>query len=165
MAQCKGTTQSGDRCKNPAYDKTLCHVHRAKRTQKQAKRDAIQREKDAQVLSLSIGGASLQQIADGLGYKSVSGVHKAYRRALERITVVEPSEELKKELLRLDAIFIEAFRQAKQGINASAKTCLEVMTRRAKYLGIDAADRLEISGPEGRPLIEKVVIHANEDDE
>lgn len=115
----------------------------------------------AAALRMRTGGASYQQIADSLGYANPSGAQKAVMAALEQ-TVAEPADEYRKiELIRLDAVQTALWNAAirmrrvkrddgKEEIGDPSKHQLEVidrlmrvMARRAKLLGLDAAEKHE----------------------
>lgn len=63
------------------------------------------------------------------------------------------AEALATELERLDAMTRGLWPDASKGKPESVKAMLAVMTRRAKYLGLDAPTRSEIAGPGGVPLV------------
>jgi len=117
------------------------------------------RERQALALELRKSGATYQQIADQLGYRSPQSAHKSVTSALKKL-VEEPSEELRKvELERLDGMFLEMYRQAKQGILGAVDRCLRIMERRAKLLGLDAPQQLAV---DWRSEVERMGIPAGE---
>ena len=107
------------------------------------------KERAAQALELRKAGLSLQVIADQMGYSDPSGAHKAIKRAMDRM-VREPATELiEMELARLDSIFTEVYRAARQGSLGAIDRCLRIMERRARLLGIDAPQKIAPTDPTG----------------
>lgn len=103
-------------------------------------------ERHRQALDLRKAGASYRAIAAKLGYDSPSSVHKAVAAALRRITE-EPAAEVRTlELERLDALTIALWPQAAKGHLGAVDRLLRVMERRAKLLGLDAPERVAMSG-------------------
>lgn len=95
-------------------------------------------DKERQVVALRRQGLTWQEIAEQVGYASASGASEAYYRASTRV-VVENIEELRAlENDRLDNLFAAVWEQALQGDNKALDSCLKIMTRRAKLLGLDA---------------------------
>ncbi|MCP6652171.1 hypothetical protein NL518_29175, partial [Klebsiella pneumoniae] len=69
-------------------------------------------QKQRRALELRAAGKTFPQIAEELGYRSVSSAYGAVMRGLER-TLQEPAEELRRlEAERLDRLFEVAFRKA-----------------------------------------------------
>jgi len=118
----------------------------------------------AEALELRARGLTYQEIADRLGYAHRSGARQAVINELEKVTL-EPSKDLIKiELERLDRLLKAWFPLAiGESRNTSCdsgkrdpRSCdsdpdpragelvLRVMDRRAKFLGLDAAVKLEI---------------------
>jgi hypothetical protein len=109
-------------------------------------------ERKLQALELRKAGATFQQIADQLGYRSASGAFNAVKAAL-KATLREPADELRElELTRLDAMLLPLWRRVQSGDEKAVDRVLRIMERRARLLGLDAPTRGEISGPEGKPL-------------
>jgi DNA-binding CsgD family transcriptional regulator len=105
----------------------------------------------AQILELRKRGRGLAQIADELGI-SRQAVHKHIAVAMARI-VDEPAQEVVKlEVMRLDALLDGVWLSATTGETRSVEAALQIMARRAKLLGLDAAAKKEISGPGGGPI-------------
>jgi hypothetical protein len=50
------------------------------------------------------------------------------------------------ELQRLDALYLKAWEAVEEGDLPSIDRCLRIMERRAKLLGLDAAEKIEHSG-------------------
>lgn len=88
-------------------------------------------------------GMTFARIADELGYLSIAGAQKAYKRALKRVEVLDAEEYLKEDLERLDEMTEVYWQSAKQGNLRSAEMILRIMTKRAEYLGLDAPKKVQ----------------------
>lgn len=109
-------------------------------------------DKQVRALELRKAGKTLEQIANELGYASKSGAAKALSVALQK-TIQEPADELRTlESQRLDALLHSLWPNALSGDTRAIDTCLRVMDRRAKLLGLDAPAKLEHTGEDGGPL-------------
>ena len=92
--------------------------------------------------------------------------YRAFNRALSRIIMEEPDEMRLLELSRLDRIQIEIYRNATQGQLGAVDRYLKIAERRAKLMGIDAAERVEHAGIGGGPIqVREVIIRGPADDE
>lgn len=99
----------------------------------------------AEALQLRLRGWSFQKIRDELGHWATAhGCRTAVVKAIGDITR-EPAQELVEvELARLDEMFIPAFEKAiKKGDYYSIESCLKIMDRRSKLLGLDKAAAAE----------------------
>jgi hypothetical protein len=77
------------------------------------------------------------QIAKEIGYASPSGASDAYYRASYRV-VQEDVEQIRQlENDRLDFLFNAVWDSALEGDHKAVDSCLRIMTRRAKLLGLD----------------------------
>lgn len=114
----------------------------------------ITRERMRQVLELRRAGATLQAIADQLGYKGPSSVHKVLKTAMREI-LREPAEELRKlEYERLERMTLAVWAQATKGHMGAIATVVRLMERRAKLLGLDAPMKMALQGgAEGAPPV------------
>lgn len=125
-------------------------------------------ERDAQCARLRAEGMSYQVIADRLGFTDRSTARQACQRALQAV-VQEPAEELRKlELERLDRMYQAALkvlrtphRMVQHGkivrdedgvpvvddapVLAAIDRLLSIQTRRARLLGLDGAEKVEIT--------------------
>src|SRR3990167_4527882 len=121
-------------------------------------------DKHAQALQLRIAGASLQVIADALGYAGPQGASEAIKSAMQK-TLQEPADQLRKlELERLDrmlrGIWTTATDSGQNPIDPSVHhsaidRALRIMERRARLLGLDAPTK--IAGEDGGPITIRVV--------
>jgi hypothetical protein len=122
--------------------------------------------KDSEAAQLRANGQTYQAIADSLGYSHRDLARRAVERALAA-TVREPADELRQlELIRLDALWVEAVKVMTtdhitvnngrvievdgaplkdDGPTLSAiDRLLKIMERRAKLVGLDSATKVEV---------------------
>ena len=107
------------------------------------------RIREGQVLSLRLAGATHAQIGAQLGI-SESQACRIAKRVEARLRAESADVALslrEKELARLDAIYIPAYARAsgKAGDDPAALTCLRIMERRAKLLGLDAPVKQDVT--------------------
>lgn len=104
----------------------------------------VVRERRRQALQLRKAGASYEQIADQLGFANRAAARKAVVTELDRV-VKEPAQEvLTMELQRLDQLLVGLWPRAIKGENGAVDRVLKIMERRAKYLGLDAAVKVDL---------------------
>ncbi len=102
-------------------------------------------ERQRKALELRKAGATFQQIAEQLGYKNMSGAYRAIEAALLK-TLQEPADDVRKmELERLDKMMLGLWTGATSGHVPAVHGVLAIMERRAKYLGLDAPTKIDIS--------------------
>lgn len=94
-------------------------------------------DRERLVTSLRRQGLTWEQIAQQAGYKSPSGASEAYLRASARIVAEDVQTLRQLENDRLDLLFNAIWDKALAGDNEAIETCLKIMTRRAKLLGLD----------------------------
>lgn len=106
------------------------------------------REREKAVLDLWVRGATLQQIGDELGL-SKSGVSRAYRRGLDRISLPGAREAKIAAVAELDAVRLKLWADFANAKTAEARLpiadrLLRVNESRRKLLGIDAPQAIEV---------------------
>ncbi len=122
-----------------------------------ARRIAAVEVKQLQALEYRKMGYTYAQIAEALQYKTAQGAYLAIRSALTRI-IREPAEEvLQIEIERLDSMFSKPYQAACSGDLMAINSCLAIMARKAKLLGLDAPVKQEVSGPAGGPITQSIV--------
>lgn len=95
----------------------------------------------AKALRMRALGATYQKIADECPYGSRAAAYHAVQRELKR-NLIEASEDVRQlELYRLDVLLTSMMRKAVTGDVQAARRCLDIMERRAKYLGLDIGER------------------------
>ncbi|NDC48861.1 MAG: hypothetical protein EBZ61_07260 [Micrococcales bacterium] len=94
-------------------------------------------DKEHRVVSLRREGLTWDLIAKEVGYASPSGASDAYYRASYRV-VQEDVEQIRHlENERLDFLFNAVWKSALEGDHKAVDSCLRIMARRAKLLGLD----------------------------
>lgn len=106
------------------------------------------REREVKALEMRMAGLPYSQIAAALGYRGRSSAYRAVIRVLDR-REQEPAERVRNlELQRLErllmAYWTRAVRKRKPDVQA-AKMCLDILTRRARMLGLDAPVKVDIT--------------------
>ncbi len=142
-----------DKKPNSRYDKPA-HTKRrnapnGSKTNAQAARNRL---KAAQAVQLRMEGKTFEHIRKELKYNTIQSAWDAVDRSLKAI-VREPAAQLiELELARLDVMWEMQYLNAQAGdVNALA-SCLRIMERRSRLLGMDAPTRLEATGKDGVPL-------------
>lgn len=101
-------------------------------------------ERQIRALELRRQGKSFPEIARELGYRGVASAYDAVMGAL-RATLREPAEQVRAlELERLDIMLNAVWPAALEGDIAAQQQVLRLMDRRARYLGLDAPQRIDI---------------------
>lgn len=96
---------------------------------------------------MRLAGLSYERIAAELNYSSRSAAAQDVGRALERATIEQrASVELWRgqEIARLDRLQVAAWPAATSGDLRAIDTCVRIIDRRCKLLGLDAPQRLEL---------------------
>lgn len=111
---------------------------------KASARKVAANEKQRQALELRKAGATYEEIARTVGYSGPQGAHKAVMSALQK-TLQEPADELRTlELDRLDKMQMSLWKAAIGGNQGAIDRVLKIMERRAKLLGIEAPQKIEV---------------------
>jgi hypothetical protein len=104
-------------------------------------------EKTLRALSLRKSGFTFRQIGEQMGFteqRAFQLVHNELHR-INKERGEEAEEVIRLELERLDEILQPAFKKAQKGDLAAITVVLNIMTRRARLLGLDAPDKREIN--------------------
>ena len=116
------------------------------------------KKRAAQALELRIEGHSFSHIAEAVGYNSTQACFSAVTRAIREI-IREPAQELVKiDLERLDGMWTASYKAAKNGDEKAVLSCMRIMERRAKLLGLDTPSKHELTGKDGTPLPSSPVV-------
>ena len=107
-----------------------------------------------QAFELRKRGLSFDEIGDRLGITRQSA-HALVTNMLTEMaeqTKTDVKAVLEMELARLDTMIAALWTMAETGDLEAIDRAVKLMERRAKYLGLDAANRTEISGPDGTAI-------------
>ena len=97
-------------------------------------------------------GMKFDDIAAELGFSGRQGAYDAVSRELKAITR-EPAEEvLRLDLERLDKMWGIHYLNAQAGDAMALSSCMRIMERRARLLGLDAPSKNEVTGKDGSPI-------------
>ena len=106
----------------------------------------------ARALELRMEGMKFDDIAEELGYAGRQGAYDAVSRELKALTR-EPAEEvLRLDLERLDKMWGVHYLNAQAGDAVALSSCMRIMERRARLLGLDAPSKNEVTGKDGSPI-------------
>ncbi len=125
------------------------------------------KQRDARVFELRIQGHTFDQIAGEVGYSGPSGAWQAYQR-IKGETIFESIDEARQlELMRLDEMQLAVWDRAINGDLPAAHCVLKIMDRRAKLLGLDKPEKVEVnkwdfSGEDLDAEVQRIVTIMNE---
>jgi len=117
-------------------------------------------DKERKALELRRAGSTYDEIAKALGYATPQGAFLAYNRAIKRTLVEAGSEEARQtELDRCDRLQRAYWGKAMTGDVQAGRIILQVMDRRARYLGLDAPikQQVEVTNFEGGTELDREV--------
>ena len=107
--------------------------------------EAEMRRRDARVYELRMQGNTFEQIASEVGYSGPSGAWQAHQR-IKSEWIFESIEEARQlELMRLDELQVAVWDRAINGDLPAAHCVLKIMDRRAKLLGLDKPEKIEVN--------------------
>jgi len=107
------------------------------------------RERMTRALELRKAGMTYQQIADALGYGSISAAEKAVKSGLKLLPREAANDVRQLEMERLAKIIASHWSAVLKGHVRSTEVVLRAMERRSAYLGLDAPKDTKISGELG----------------
>ena len=117
----------------------------------QATLDALDRQLKA--LELRKAGVSYEDIAKALGWAHKNGAWYAVKHAIALVKR-EPAQALiTLEAERLDKMQQALWAKAIKGDYGAVDRIIKLMERRARLLGLDAPESVELSGADGAPLV------------
>ena len=119
------------------------------RTSPRSQRRIEAKERALKALELRKKGVRYEQIAQQLGYSNRGNAHKAVMKELDLLAkecLEEASKVRDLELQRLDALYLVAYAEVEEGNVPAIDRCLRIMERRAKLLGLDAAEKVDVNG-------------------
>jgi hypothetical protein len=103
------------------------------------------KERAGTALRLRKEGRTYAEIAELAGYNTISAAFDAVRREMARVTKEPAAELIQLEAERLDTLFRAHYRAAVAGDVKATLTCLKIMERRARLLGLDAPLKQDLS--------------------
>lgn len=110
-----------------------------------------------EAVKLRIAGKTFREIAEILHYNSQQAAFDAVKRTLIA-TAREPADELRSlELERLDELWQVAFGKAKEGDLSAQQSCIRILERRARLVGLDAPQKTTYTDPNGNGPLEVIV--------
>jgi hypothetical protein len=103
--------------------------------------------REQQILEMRLAGRTFRQIADALGYKTVSGAYSALQRALAR-TIQEPADAVRRlEVERLDRMIELLWADAHDpAARPGARLFIfdRILAVMDRYLGLDAPQKVDV---------------------
>ena len=111
-------------------------------------------DRSAEAVALRKSGHTYREIATEMGI-SVSRAHAAVMRAIDQCLdeIAETAPTVREvELIRLDAIIKTLWARVEMGENEAIDRVLKVMERRSRYLGLDAARKVDATLSAGHDL-------------
>lgn len=102
-------------------------------------------ERRAQALQLRKAGVQCDKIAERLGYSDGQHAARDINRAIREVPRDDAAELVALELLRLDALLQSMWPEALKGSTWHVDRCLAIADRRARYLGLDAPAKVEVT--------------------
>lgn len=93
-----------------------------------------------------MSGATLQQVADSLGYNSRQAVFKATTSLLERQESEATAEWRAFQLARLERLLLAVWADALEGDNRAGQQALRIVQEIGRLTGVSGPTRVEPSG-------------------
>ena len=123
-------------------------AHSAKDTRQQVQTA----KKRAEALEYRLKGAGYQQIAEWMKC-SPESARRYVESAIDHIPKEASEKVIDMELTRLDVMLFALDAAVCNGEQTAIQTALRIMERRARYLGLDAATKVESTGKNGGPIV------------
>lgn len=129
--------------------------------------EAEMKRRDARVYELRIQGNTFEQIASEVGFSGPSGAWQAYQRIKGEWIFESVDEARQLELMRLDELQVAVWDRAINGELPATHCVLKIMDRRAKLLGLDKPEKVEVnkwdfSGEDLDAEVQRIVTMMNE---
>jgi len=102
------------------------------------------KQRDSKVFELRIQGFTFEQIAAKVGFSGPSGAWQAYQRIRSEFIFESVEEARQLELMRLDEMQFAVWDRAINGDLPALSCVLKIMDRRAKLLGLDKPEKMEV---------------------
>lgn len=108
--------------------------------------------KRAQAVELRKAGATFEEIATALGYSNKGTAYRAVEQALKEAQREPALQLIELEVQRLDMMLRALWPAVVRGQLGAVDRAIRVAERRARLLGLDAAQQVQHSGPDGGPI-------------
>jgi hypothetical protein len=102
-------------------------------------------KRDSRVYELRIQGLTFDAIANEVGFSGPSGAWQAYQRIRHEVIFESIDDARQLELMRLDDLQVAVWDRAINGELPAAHCVLKIMDRRAKLLGLDKPEKVEVN--------------------
>jgi hypothetical protein len=102
-------------------------------------------KRDSRVYELRIQGLTFDAIANEVGFSGPSGAWQAYQRIRHEVIFESIDDARQLELMRLDDLQVAVWDRAINGELPAAHCVLKIMDRRAKLLGLDKPEKIEVN--------------------
>lgn len=102
-------------------------------------------EKMKTALDLRKQGKTYREIAEAVGYGNAGDAHRLVSQALHEVTRESADDVLSLELERLDQLLTSMMPSAMRGNEKAVLRVLNIMDRRARYLGLDKVTPPDVS--------------------
>jgi hypothetical protein len=120
---------------------------------KTSPRNLAAAEKAGKAVQLRLAAYSLRQIADAVGYKSVSSAHDAIMLAMRDLKQPEEAEQLRAIMFqRIEKLLRKALVKADEGDKNAQSFVIQLMNQQAKLMGLYAPQKTAITDTEGRDV-------------
>lgn len=106
----------------------------------------------SEAIELRKAGATLEAIAQRLGWNSRQAVHEAIKDRLAQVRHAGVEELRALTAERLDAMLIAVYPDATRGNLKAIEVVLKIEAQRARLFGLDAPVRTEVTGIGGGPI-------------
>lgn len=118
---------------------------------------ALQRRQQAQqALDMRLEGKSYVKIADALAYSGPGAVYNAVQRLMDAHEVESIDELRRVECARMDEMLAGLWPAATTGNKDAVEAVVKIQTRRAKLLGLDKPQRVDVRVELRRILLLKI---------
>lgn len=101
------------------------------------------RAREHDVLKLVFDGLDFAQIAEKVGYANAEVAKKTYDRVIQRHLIVDTEQAVRVQIARLDRMLQRLEKRMAAGDLGAFDRAIKIEERRAKLLGLDAAEKRE----------------------
>lgn len=105
-------------------------------------------------LQVRMSGATLEQVAEAVGYNSSQAVWKAITSMLDREQPIAIAEYRAMHVARIERLLMGVWQAAIGGDDKAQQQALRLLQELGKIMGVYAPIKAEVSGPDGGPVRE-----------